>query len=255
MAKYDSVHISKGVLLGMGVSGIVEKPLDSAYVIKTPCPGEDYDQCRKDLDLERRVYELLGNHPRLLKFYGQDEGDGSIKLEYALNGTLRDYIAEHQPSMDERLRFATEITEGLAVLHESGVVHCDLSPRNVLVDAEIGLRIADFSSASIDGSPSSAGGSVRFQIPRNNPWKPTYQDDIFSLGSTLFEVMTSAGPYDGLESSMVIERFRSKQFPDSKGVILGDIIQKCWNLHYSSLSDVLPALQKAVDLGDQNQST
>lgn len=91
--------------------------------------------------------------------------------------------------------WAKQAAEGLAALHSIGVVHCDISPRNFLLDLDLNLRISDFGGASLSGSEPSAVAQTRFRHPQFD-WDapPTYGDDIFSLGSLIYFIMTGSYP-------------------------------------------------------------
>ncbi|KAL1622274.1 hypothetical protein SLS56_008807 [Neofusicoccum ribis] len=239
-----SVRNAKGPAVAGGVSGIVEL-ISPGSVAKSPWPGSEEALCRKDIQLEAEVYRILGPHQRLVKFFGYNPEDGSITLEYMRHGTVREYLKMHGRSipMAQRLRWAIQAAEGLALLHSSHILHCDFSPRNLLLNSSLELKVADFGGCSINGSWSSAEGSVRFHLPRALGTPPTVRADVFALGSTVYEIMTDRIPYEDVASGQVERLYKLSQFPDLSGVQLGEIIRRCWLSNLQSAQEVYSALR------------
>ena len=237
---------AKGEIIGSGVSGIVEL-VSSERVSKSPWPGSDAELCRKDICLEAEIYHKLGDSRYYPRFFGYDSEDGSITLEYMKNGTLREYLRNNhdQISVDQRLEWAFSATEGLRGMHSHGILHCDFSPRNLLLDESLQVKVADFGGCSVNGSWSSAMGSPRFQQPRPRPAPPTVSTDVFSLGSTLYEIMTGKPPYEDVSSAEVKQLYQDSQFPNLDGICGGEVIRSCWLLKIKSLDEVLTLIEAA----------
>lgn len=231
--------IQRGEFISGGVSGIVER-LPSGDVIKSPWNNHSGHLCRQELALERRIYERLGHHPRLVKTISWDSQQYALTMEYMSNGSLKDYLAQNKdiPTL-QRLRWAEEASEGLQLLHSADIIHCDVAPKNFLLDAHLALKIADFGGSSLDSSTPSACGSVRFTVAdfsRSNP--PTIAEDLYALGSTIYFIMTSRYPYEELDSNEVRDRYKGQVFPDVTGISCGEIILRCWRSQVSSAQEV-----------------
>ncbi|PGH23931.1 hypothetical protein AJ80_01993 [Polytolypa hystricis UAMH7299] len=127
-------------------------------------------------------------------------------MEYLENGNLRDYMRHNHQTITPllRLRWAREPAEALTVLHTVDVMHCVLSPRNFLLDSDLHLKISDFGGASLCGSEPSATPATRFRHPAYD-WNaaPVFGDDIFSLGSLIYFIMTGCYPYEDIPSNEV----------------------------------------------------
>jgi len=108
--------------------------------------------------MESNIYQRLGTHPRLLPIIVWDPEDCVLTIEFMPNGNLKDFIRAQnaQLSTNQRLQWAQEAAEGLQLLHDADVIHCDVEPRNFLIDANLGLKIGDFGGASFKGSQASA---------------------------------------------------------------------------------------------------
>lgn len=243
---------AKGKLIDVGVSGIVEL-LANGDVVKSAWPGEDKDS-EEDMAREAHVYHLLfktfGAHKRFVKFLSYDETDYSITMEYMANGTLRSYLEAHHDriSTTQRHQWICELAEGMELLHSANIVHCDFSPRNMLLDETLGVKVADFGCVSINGSKSSAGGSVRFYPPRLQTRELIEpEDDLFALGSSsIYEVVTGKPPYVDLDTEQIQCLYRLDQFPDLAGLDFSDIIRDCWLLRAQSARHVHQRLLKVI---------
>ncbi|KAF2456014.1 kinase-like domain-containing protein [Lineolata rhizophorae] len=237
----------KGDLIGWGTTGIVQRT-STGVVIKTPWKGERADECRKDMATEARIYQRLGHHSRLARMIDWDPEQCTLTLEDIPNGSLRDYLVNHEStSLSQRLVWAMQAAEGVQLLHSANVIHCDVGPRNFLVGADLSLRIADFSGSSLQGSQASACPGTRFARP-DFDWRspPKVEDDLFSLGSTIYTLITGQAPFRELDSDEVETRYAARSFPDVSDRPCGHVIEGCWTGNISSAQEVLDLL--AVEL-------
>ncbi|KFY18372.1 hypothetical protein V493_08685 [Pseudogymnoascus sp. VKM F-4281 (FW-2241)] len=158
-------------------------------------------------------------------------------MEYLENGTLKDYITTKSESLTPqlRLRWAKQASEGLSALHAAGVMHCDISPRNFLLDSDLHLKVADFGGASLAGSTPSAVAGTRFRYPVSD-WDalPRFEEDVFGLGSIIYFIVTDTYPYKDVPSNEVEELYKSSSFPDITELAYGDIIRRCWDMQVSA---------------------
>jgi serine/threonine protein kinase len=235
-----NVRNSKGEMLDAGTTGIVER-LPSGDVVKSPWTGSSETMCRDELILENRIYKILGPHPRLVKIIAWDAKDCVLTMEYMSNGCLRDYLTAHNDeiSTGQRLCWAQEAAEGLQLLHSAQVLHCDVGPKNFLLDGDLNLRIADFSGSSLEGSRPAACASTRF-LPPSHDFRlgPSIQEDLYALGSTIYTIITGRPPFEELDSDEVKKCFRAHTFPDVTEILCGEIIQRCWNFKVASAQEV-----------------
>lgn len=188
--KYPAGFGMKDVV-AWGSTGLVVHDEASQTVIKTPI----WDGNELRLVRERDIYERLsqrGGHPSILRYYGTVE-DG-IRLEYVPNGNIRMFYHAHDQaeiSFERRVRWATQIAEGLGFLHSVGVIHGDLTCHNVFLDEGLDAKVADFAGSSLDGSELLICIMPSHEYP--GPVLST-QGDIFALGSVLYEIMTGTPP-------------------------------------------------------------
>ncbi|GAB0131571.1 hypothetical protein EsDP_00000035 [Epichloe bromicola] len=218
---------------------IVKYPKPNSY-----CPHEE-DRCRQEITTEAAAYQRIGNSDRTPAFISWDAESHSLVLEYLKNGDLQSYMRRHGTSVTakRRLQWTLQAAEALVVVHEADIIHCDVTPRNFMLDETLELRIADFAGSSISGSLPTITTSPRFQRPGWS-WKrkPEIRDDIFALGSMLFFILTGHEPYDDLAEDEVEKRFQKGDFPDVTFLSCGSIITGCWTGSFKTASRVAHAL-------------
>lgn len=196
---------------------------------------------------EVKVYTRLPSHERLLKMisYNDDEINGYVVLEYLSGGTLAAYLASTaEVTPEQQLKWCIEATDGVAFLHDFGIIHSDIKPENMLLGPELSIRIIDFSGSSVDGLKPLGLESTRYFLPRpmDSGILCSRYTDLFALGSSLYHIMHRVPPYQDRGDDEVEELYEQKLFPDLRGVACGDIIGSCWHQKLSSANDVLALL-------------
>jgi len=245
---------SRGKTIAGGVSGLVER-LPNGHAIKSAWPGDDKNICEEDMDREARAYQRLfecfGAHERFVKSIAYDESEHALTMEFMSNGTLREYLEANNSRVpqDQRHQWILAMAQGMEMLHSANILHCDFNPRNMLLDERLEVKVADFGCVAIESAKSSAGGCVRFYPPRVLKRKRfEADDDLFALGSSIFEVLTGKPPYEDLETRPIQKLYWVRQFPDLTGLDLADIIRDCWLFRGRSACDIHQRLVAAVPL-------
>ncbi len=202
------------------------------------------------LQREATIYDRVGRHANIIGYCGMhllSDGEPSIRLEYAEQGTVRGYILSHaqkDASIELRTRWILGAASALTHLHRHNITHCDISCRNFLVAQGI-LKMADFGAASIDGDEPTGGEEVRYDLPkRGRKWndRPTIKRDIFALGMAIYEIMLWQMPFADLTDGEIERSYANHIFPDVKALPYGGIVTKCWREEYDCAQDVLAAL-------------
>ncbi|MEI5101714.1 serine/threonine-protein kinase [Streptomyces sp. PmtG] len=140
-----------------------------------------------------------------------------LAAEYIPGPTLQQVVTTHGPlAPDAALRLGAGIAEGLAAVHQCGLVHRDVKPGNVILAAD-GPRIIDFGIAhSPDAGPMTQTGTVigtySYMSPEQirTPAQVTPASDVFSLGSVLAFAATGRGPFDATTVPAIIHRVASE---------------------------------------------
>lgn len=141
--------------------------------------------------------------------YGQDSEGYFIVMEYVRGKTLREVLEQGSVPLEVALVIATKVALGLAFCHQSGVVHRDVKPANILLSEEGEVKLADFGIAKgQDTSITITGttlGSPAYMAPEQlRSQEVDRRTDIFSLGIVLYEMLAGKKPFDGDNYSAVI---------------------------------------------------
>ena len=143
-------------------------------------------------------------HPNIVNVFDVAEDDGIyfIVMELVEGITLKEYIHENgRLSMDKAIDFSIQIASALETAHENHIIHRDIKPQNILVSKNGNLKVTDFGiakAASANTLTSGAMGSVHYISPEQA--RGGYSDersDIYSLGITMYEMVTGRVPFEG----------------------------------------------------------
>src|ERR1022692_221607 len=141
--------------LGEGGMGVVYKArdthLDRFVALKLLRPDAVSDPERRRRFVQEAKSASALNHPNIMHIYDIDESDGSlfIAMEYVNGLTLERAIQEGGLRLQENLRWAAQIADGLAAAHAAGIVHRDLKPSNIMVTPQGLVKILDFGLAKL----------------------------------------------------------------------------------------------------------
>ncbi len=155
---------------------------------------------RKLFRAEKRILEHLPEHPGLPKLIGVNDRDGRIILEKIEGITLYDYREEHRRHFPKCLKIATGISSVVAVLHQAGVVHNDLSYNNVMLRGrQCEPVIVDFQDSFKLGREYKMQRSLRglefFLAPEKYLGPRPFaclKSDIYSLGAIIYYTITGS---------------------------------------------------------------
>jgi serine/threonine protein kinase len=250
-------HVRKGAFIGFGMTAHIEV-VPKGHVVKTP-KSNPYDlrvheKNLADMRTEAEVYRRMGPNCRYIpKMVAWDPDTCCLSLEYLENGALASYIqGPTPPAIDPglRRRWALQVTRGLRALHSMGIIHADLTPRNVLLGADLNVRIADFAGSCIDGTPYKVCAGERYVVPGWSFRKtPEPADDIFLLGGLIYFIMTGQEPHYEVEGEFdVAKLYEAGVFPDVASLDCGAMLQSCWNSSLKLANAVLEQLLKIFDI-------
>ena len=233
--------------LGLGTDSFVGT-VDETTVLKYPkTPGDK--TALSVLDLEARILTTIGPHKHVIGFKGQ-RADG-LMLERLRRGSLAQFLRDYTPTLQQRLAWARQATEAVAVTHKAGVLHCDINVNNFLLDDNLTIKLCDFQGRLLraDGSIERDGlarENIKSFMPRVDPNHADQKTDIFALGSTFYHIMQGHEPFPDLDSlkdeEQIEARFVSRQFPKVDSLIMNYVIHKCWAGEYDSAEAVLQDL-------------
>jgi hypothetical protein len=205
------------------------------------------------------------NHPHVVQIYsfGVEKGQPYIAMELLSGGRLDAMIAAGKP-LDQALIFkiAAEVAEGLNAANAIGLIHGDIKPENILLDANGNAKVVDFGLAYFrDRGARTDGiwGTPFYIAPEKVRRQPSdARADIYSLGATLFHALAGKPPFDG-NTPLDVVKARLDQPPPSLKAVRPDIHPeveviirrmlepepaKRYPTYVSLLADIRPTLAK-----------
>ncbi len=187
--------------------------------------ARDSDQLERFRREARAVAQL--NHPHVVQVIdaGEEGDDGHptpyIVLEYVEGETLKQRIRRMgRLPVTEAIAYAIEIARALGAAHDRGIVHRDIKPQNVLIDAEGSAKVTDFGIARtlVDEGLTADGrvlGTTDYVSPEQAlGHQVNGQSDIYSLGIVLYEMLTGEVPFRGENQVAVAMKHVREEIPD-----------------------------------------
>ena len=185
-------------------------------------------------------------HPNIVNVYdvGEDRGLYYIVMELVDGITLKDYIQKKgRLTPKEVISIGVQVCSAMEMAHSHDIVHRDIKPQNIMISREGKIKVTDFGIAKATSSntiSTNAMGSVHYTSPEQA--RGGYSDaksDIYSLGITMYEMITGELPFDGDSTvSIALKHLQEDIVPPSDIVI---------DLPYSLEQIVLKCTQKSPD--------
>jgi eukaryotic-like serine/threonine-protein kinase len=183
--------------------------------------SNDADQLERFRREARAVAQL--NHPHVVTVIdaGEDDGAPYIVFEYVEGETLKDRIRRlGRLPVAEAVAYAVEIGRALQSAHSHMLVHRDVKPQNVLIDADGRAKVTDFGIArSLEAQGLTATGRVLGTTDYVSPEQAlghevTAQSDVYSLGIVLYEMLTGEAPFKADTQVAVAMKHVREPLPD-----------------------------------------
>ena len=202
-------------------------------------------------------------HPNIVNVYdvGDDEGVNFIVMELVEGITLKDYIKKKgKLSVKEATSIAIQVSLGLEAAHNRNIVHRDVKPQNIIISTDGKVKLSDFGIArAVTSNTITSNVMVSFHYSSPEQVRGGYSDkksDIYSLGITMYEMVTGRVPFDGDTSvAIAIKHLQEEMVPPSKYTpdlpfSLEQIILKCTqksvDRRYNNLSEVIEDLKRSL---------
>jgi eukaryotic-like serine/threonine-protein kinase len=212
-------------VLGRGASSVVYHAIHTntnrSVAIKALSPDFiDRPKVRERLRREAQTLQNL-SHPNIVGFIELIESDKAIWIVNELiEGTSLRSLLIHANHLEpeQALAVFTGMLSGLAHAHERGLVHGDLKPENVLVEASGTAKLVDFGQAVLVGHPT-AGGTAAYLAPeaiRGEAIGPA--TDLYSVGAMLFEVLTGRPPFIAASEDALLQLQLTEPPPQVAGL-------------------------------------
>lgn len=208
-------------------------------------------------------------HPNIVNVYdvGEEDGIYYIVMEQVEGITLKKYIERKaRLSVKEAVSIAIQVSMGLEAAHNNHIIHRDIKPQNILISKEGKVKVTDFGIAKAATSntiTSNVMGSVHYTSPEQA--RGGYSDeksDIYSLGITLFEMLTGRVPFNGettvaiaikhIQEEMPSPREYVPEIPISVEQIVCKCCQKSPDRRYQSMQELIVDLKQSLINPDED---
>ena len=203
------------------------------------------------------------SHPNIVNVYdvGDDNGIHYIVMELVEGITLKKFIERKgKLEVKEAVGIAIQIAMGMEAAHINHIIHRDIKPQNIIISREGKVKVTDFGIAKATNSntiTSNAMGSVHYLSPEQA--RGGYSDeksDIYSLGVTLYEMLSGQVPFVGdnnvsvallhIQGEAVPLRESDPNIPLSVDRIVQRCMQKKPERRYLTASDLIADLKRSI---------
>lgn len=234
-------------VLGRGGMGIVwlahDDRLDRLVALKLVPEAVCFDaSAQEDLKRETRK-SLMLTHPNIVRIFDfmEDEKTAAISMEYVDGSTLSSLRVQRPLrcfEVREIVPWVTSLCDALAYAHDSArLVHRDLKPANLMINSRSELKITDFGIACTlrDSmkcvTARTSSGTLNYMSPQQMLGEdPSPSDDVYALGATLYEMLSSKPPFYGGDVASQVREIVAPTVTQrrTKLEIYGEPIPKHW---------------------------
>jgi TolB-like protein/Tfp pilus assembly protein PilF/predicted Ser/Thr protein kinase len=256
--------------IGRGGMGVVFKAEDirlkRTVALKFLPPELTHIPDVKDRFMREAQAAAALDHPNICTVYEFDQAEGKafISMAYIEGQSLKRKIDSGPLELEEALKIATQVAEGLQEAHKKGVVHRDIKSANIMVTAQGQAKVMDFGLARVAGSTlvtreGTTMGTVTYMSPEQAKGKEVdHRTDIWSFGIVLYEMLTGELPFRGDHEQAIIHSIlkeKPKPITDIKAGIPVSIEQAVYRAlekdpdkRYQRIEDLLDDL-KSISAG------
>lgn len=173
----------------------------------------DDRSARKRFERGCEILASVQSHPNVIGYFEHGKTDGQMfcVMEYIEGANLKELYARHDPVLTENVaQIILDMAEGLEHIHDSGYIHLDFKPENVLVSRNAGVRLVDFDLAQpIVDAPiklTKNPGTPAYMAPEQLQGRPIDQRvDIFAFGVAAYELLTNQKPFPGEDINEILK--------------------------------------------------
>lgn len=202
-------------------------------------------------------------HPNIVNVYdvGEEEGIHYIVMELVEGITLKKYIEKKvRLTTKEAISIAIQVAMGIEVAHNNHIIHRDIKPQNIIISKEGKVKVTDFGiakAASSNTLTSNVMGSVHYTSPEQA--RGGFSDeksDIYSLGVTIFEMLTGRVPFNGDTTVAIAIKHIQNPMPSMREFVpeiplsVENIVMKCTqkspDRRYQNMAEMIADLKHSL---------
>ncbi|MBA1149628.1 serine/threonine protein kinase, partial [Ectothiorhodospiraceae bacterium WFHF3C12] len=267
--------------LGRGATGVVylgrDPKIGREVAIKTLAFSQfDAEELETFKTRFAREAEAAGrlSHPNIVTVYdvGEEADLAFIAMDYAAGRTLAAFTGQRDMlPVGEALQVIAEVADALDYAHGEGIVHRDIKPANIIYDTDSGrVKVTDFGIARVMDSSRTRTGSIVGTPSYMAPEQLTGdtvdgRSDIFSLGVTLYQLVTGEVPFRGENLAGIAYQITTAkpkgvrtvrpELPAAVARIVNRALQKSPEKRYHSAGEMADALRKAASRARRSEAT
>ena len=208
-------------------------------------------------------------HPNIVNVYdvGEEDGIYYIVMELVEGITLKKYIEKKaRLSFKEAVSIAIQVSMGIEAAHNNHIIHRDIKPQNIIISKDGKVKVTDFGIAKAATSntiTSNVMGSVHYTSPEQA--RGGYSDeksDIYSLGITIFEMLTGRVPFNGETTVAIAIKHIQEELPSPKEFVpeipnsVEGIVIKCCqkspDRRYQNMQELIADLKQSLMNPDED---
>lgn len=202
-------------------------------------------------------------HPNIVNVYdvGEENGIYYIVMELVEGITLKKYIEKKaRLTYKEAVSIAIQVSMGIEAAHNNHIIHRDIKPQNIIISKDGKVKVTDFGIAKAATSntiTSNVMGSVHYTSPEQA--RGGYSDeksDIYSLGITMFEMLTGRVPFNGETTVAIAIKHIQEEMPSPKEYVpeipnsVESIVLKCCqkspDRRYQNMQELVADLKQSL---------
>ena len=202
----------------MGRDKMLDRPVAVKVMLKEY--GADAEFVEKFKREAQAAARLI--HPNIAQIYSYGIADGMpyIAMELVAGGSLDQLMKNAGASIDipRVMKICEQVAQALRCAADQGLVHGDVKPENVLLDANGNAKLVDFGLAAMQKDTNEIWGTPYYIAPEKVKKELVdYRADMYSLGGTIYHALTGVAPFEGDDASAVVrKRFEGAPVPPSK---------------------------------------
>lgn len=236
--KQANLNINKDVVLGEGTFSVCYKgslwgKLVAVKILKQQSLTR---QLLEEFKQEVDVLSML-RHPNIVLFMGAclESECLAIITEFCAKGSLQNLLSKQSLEWPQKLKLAHDAALGMFYLHNMEIIHWDLKTGNILVDAALNAKVADFGLSTLkkDANKAKGNGTPQYMAPERfrEDEQFTEKADVYSFGIILWELISEEDPYpneDIFAMEAAFQRGERLEIPEGTPDWLQTLTESCW---------------------------
>lgn len=178
---------------------------------------------------------------------GWDQDPPYFVMEYLPSGSLDERLRAGALPVETAVQLAGGVARALVHAHRNGILHCDVKPANILLDANAEPRLGDFGQSRLTTEHSPSLGTLYYMAPEQAVLDgvPDHRWDVYAVGALLYHMLTGAPPYASPESERALRAARA--LPQRLEVYRQLLRSNPRPQSHREVSGVDPALAELID--------